>query len=105
MIANPIGSGEPGSKAKTFTFTSATPAGNDTINGHRISPGEAVELEIGTRNVLFTTYSNYSSSLKSESGWSVPIIFSDNAPTRVGDPSGYITFVMPNENITYSKYV
>ena len=103
MVINPVMGGGSGSKIKIFTFTSATPAGNDTINGQSISPGEAVELEIGTRNVLFTTYSNYSSSLKSESGWDVPIIFSSNAPTRAADPAGYITFVMPNENITYSK--
>lgn len=94
---------EGGGKTKTFTFTSATSAGNDTINGQRISNGEAVELEIGTRNVLFTSYSNYSSKLISESGWDVPIIFSSNVPTRAGDAAGYITFVMPDENVTYSK--
>ena len=102
MVVNPTVSGE-GDKTKTFTFTSATPAGNDTINGQRISNGETVELEIGTRNVLFTSYSNYSSKLISESGWAVPIIFSSNVPTRAGDPAGYITFVMPDENVTYSK--
>lgn len=97
------GTFEGGGGSFSFTFSSTTPLGNDTLNGQPISSGDSVLLEIGSRNVLFTTYSSYSSSMKAASGWSVPILFTSNAPTRAGDPSGYITFIMPGENITYSK--
>lgn len=102
MIVNPMLSG--GNSVKKFIYNDTLDT-SATLNGEPIESGETVELEVGSINYLYSSYSNYSSRLVTDSGISVPLSASPIEPstTRAGDPKMYICFVMPNENANYYK--